>query len=105
MERTKQRPEEPHDPEVPDDYFTVGTNLLEWYVSREMAAFIDQWLDQTPPPRWVTFVDLTGARVRVRGRQVQYLCQCTVDQRSLARAMRLAMSKEEKSERDWDEEI
>jgi hypothetical protein len=86
------------------DYFIVGTNMLEWYVSKEMAAFIDGCLDQDPTPRWVSFVDLTGARVRVRGRLVQYVLQCTVDQRSLARAMRRAMSKEDKAERDWDED-
>ena len=105
MEQTKQRQEEPSDPQVPADYFIVGTNLLEWYVSKEMAASINECLDRDPQPRWVTFVDLTGACVRIRGRQIQYVCQCTVDQRSLARAMRRAMSKEDRAERDWDEDF
>jgi hypothetical protein len=104
MEQTKQRPEEPRDPEVPLDYFIVATSLMEWYVSREIAAFIDECLEETPAPRWVTFVDLTGARVRVRARLLQYVAQCTVDQRALARAMQRAMNREAKADRDWDEE-
>lgn len=104
MERTKQRAEEPREPEVPLDYFVVGTSYAEWYVSREMAAFIAASLERELPARWVTIVDLTGATIRVRGRIVLYVQQCTVEQRALARALQRGLNKEVKADRDWDEE-
>jgi hypothetical protein len=55
-------------------------------------------------PAWVTFVDLTGARVRVRTRLIECLFHCTADQRALARAFRKARRAENKTEPDWDEE-
>jgi hypothetical protein len=104
MERTKKRAEEPCQPDVPVDYFIVGTSYAEWYVSKEMAAFVAASLEHDPPARWVTLVDLTGATIRVRGRIVLYVQQCTVEQRALARAMQRAINKEAKADRDWDEE-
>ena len=68
MENTKERLERPGQPEPPVDYFLVVAHYADWFVSREMAQAIEASLNQTPAPQWVIFVDLTGARVRVRTR-------------------------------------
>jgi hypothetical protein len=104
MENTKERFESPGQPELPVDYFLVAAGFEEWYVSREMAQAIEATLNQTPTPRWVTFVDFTGARVRVRTRLVQYIRQCTAEQRAMARAFDRARRAEGKAEPDWDED-
>jgi hypothetical protein len=36
-------------------------------------------------PCWITFVDVTGARVRLRAESVQSLSQRTVEQRAVGR--------------------
>ena len=104
MQKTRDRFAEPRDPEGPGDYFVVGTQSQDWYVSRDMARFVEACLDQVPVPRWIAFVDLTGARVRLRARLVLSVCQCTAEQRAQARAFGRAQRREEKAERDWDED-
>jgi hypothetical protein len=91
-------------PEPPADYFVVAAQPGVWYVSREMAKAIEASLNATPVPVWVTFVDLTGARVRVRTRLIEYVYHCTAEQRALGRAFRRARRAEYKEEPDWDEE-
>ncbi len=105
MERVKERMEEPEEPELPHDYFVVGgPEFGEWYVSREMARHVEACLDGVPPPTWVSFVDLTGARVRLRARLITHVCQCTAEQRALERAFHRGRRRERKADRDWDEE-
>lgn len=70
-----------------DDFFVVSTEADTWCVSTEMARHIDACLDATPVPRWIVFVDVTGARVRVRGDSIESLTQRTVEQRALSRAL------------------
>jgi hypothetical protein len=89
---------------LPVDYFLVVSNFEVWYVSREMSQAIETSLNETPVPRWVMFVDLTGARVRVRARLIEYVYQCTAEQRALARAFQRARQAERKAEPDWDED-
>ena len=48
------------------EYFVLESGAGEWVISRRMAEFVENELDRWPRPRWVTFVDLLGARVRVR---------------------------------------
>jgi hypothetical protein len=91
MQRTKEGFEAPEEPKLPTDYVVVGTEWREWYVRREMAQFVDGELDRNPLPRWTAFVDMTGARVRVRSRLIEYVLQCTVEQRALARPIRTGM--------------
>lgn len=102
MENIKERFESPGQPELPVDYFLVVARYEEWYVSREMAQAIEASLNQTLAPQWVMFVDLTGARVRVRSHLVDYIYQCTAEQRSLARAFQRARKAERKAEPEWD---
>lgn len=96
METTKDGFEAPTDPETPVDYFVIGTRMCDWYVSRDMAQFVEARLDELPAPAWIRFVDLTGARVRVRVGLVKYVCQCSADQRSLGRAFHRARCREER---------
>ncbi len=104
MNNTKKTAEKPGQPEPPVDYFLVVAHYAEWYVSREMAQGIEASLIEEPTPPWVVFVDLTGARVRVRTRLISYVHQCTAEQRELARAFHRARKAERKAETDWDED-
>lgn len=105
MNRLKEGTAEPDEPLLPDDYFVVdSTDFGEWYVSREMAQHVEACLDQAPTPRWVVFVDVTGARVRVRTRLIAYVWQCAAAQRELERAFHRARGRERKGDRDWDGE-
>ena len=67
------------------DFFVVSTEWDNWCVSTEMARHIDATLDADPLPRWITFVDLTGARVRVRAESIESLTQRSAQQRALTR--------------------
>jgi len=86
------------------DYFVVSGECCTWYVSVTMARFIEHCLDARPRPKWLKFVDLTGARVRLRVRQVEYLYQCTAEQRAAERAFFRSLKHERKADCSWDEE-
>jgi hypothetical protein len=86
------------------DYFIVSGENSTWYVSTRMARFIETVLDAEPEVRWVKFVDLSGSRVRLRTRQIDYICQCTADQRHLDREFSRALTRERKSDRSWGED-
>ena len=84
------------------DYFVVAGEFCTWYVSTEMARFIESCLDARRPAEWVRFVDLAGARVRLRTRQIEYIAQCTAEQRAFQRLLYRALDREAKDERDWE---
>jgi hypothetical protein len=86
------------------DYFIVSAEGSTWYVSTEMARFIETVIDSWPRATWVKFVDLVGSRVRLRTRQIEYVCQCTVEQRALDREFSRALNRERKADRSWGEE-
>jgi hypothetical protein len=67
------------------DFFVVSTEWDTWCVSTEMARHLDACLDTDPLPHWITFVDVTGARVRLRADSVASLTQRSVEQRALGR--------------------
>ena len=104
MQNTIERFENSGRPELPVDYFLVVTTSECWYVSRDMAQAIEASLSESPVPEWVMFVDLTGARVRVRARRIECIYQCTAEQRALARAFDRARRAERKAEKDWEED-
>jgi hypothetical protein len=81
-------------PKPPADYLVVETRSAFWYVSREMAKAIEASLDAKREPEWVTFVDLTGARVRLRAGVIEGIFQCTAEQRELERAFHRARQAE-----------
>ena len=86
MNRLKDKHEEDRAPDGPGTYFCVATRSGTWYVST------------------LRFVDLTGARVRVRSRDVEYLNQSTPEQRTLEREFSRAQNRERKADRNWDED-
>jgi hypothetical protein len=104
MTQTEEWREQTRQPEPPADYFVIEASSMLWFVSREMAAAVEATLLETPSPRWVSFVDLTGARVRLRTRLVEVISQSTAEQRAIARAISRARRAERKAEPDWDEE-
>lgn len=85
------------------DHFVVSAKSATWYVSTEMARHIEACLDVVHHQTWVSFVDLSGSRVRLRSVEVEYLAQSTADQRAAERAFHRTLSRERKAERDWRE--
>ena len=85
------------------DYFIVSGESFTWYVSARMAKAIEARLDTKPGARWVTFVDLVGARVRLCARRIEYICQCTSEQRAADRAFFRSLKRERKGDRSWEE--
>jgi hypothetical protein len=89
---------------ISTDYFVVAGEFCTWYVSTEMARFIESCLDVRRPAEWVKFVDLAGARVRLRVRNIAYLAQCTAEQRAFQRLLYRALDREQQNdEKDWNE--
>ncbi len=85
------------------DYFVVMAEQSSWRVSTAMARAIDAMLDAEPKAKWVKFVDLSGSRVRLRVSQIEYLTQCTAEQRAADRRFDQAIKREYKADRSWDE--
>lgn len=104
MQNTKERFDNSGRPELPMDYFVVVTEFDWWQISRDMAQAIEASLSESPVPEWVTFVTISGARVRVRARRIECIYQSTAEQRALARAFDRAHRAERKAEKDWDED-
>ena len=103
MSRLRQKEEQEAPRPIGVDHFVVSARSETWYVSTEMARHIEACLDVEHRHVWISFVDLSGARVRVRSREVEYLAQSTADQRAAERAFHRALSRERKVERDWRE--
>ncbi len=96
---------EPEETRPAGDYFVLVTECAWFYLSREVARRVERQLDRLWPPRWITFTDLTGARVRVLASQVQSLCESTSGQRAADRAFRRTLQQEEKADRQsWEDE-
>jgi hypothetical protein len=74
------------EPLTKPDFFVVSGDRSTWSVSTTMARHIEACLDARPRPRWITFVDLSGARVRVRARHIDSLTRSTAEQRAVERA-------------------
>jgi hypothetical protein len=87
-----------------DDHFVVSADCSAWYVSTEMARFIEACLEADPAPRWVKFVDLTGARIRLRARLIESISQSTAEQRASERAFHRRLRRERKADRSYDDD-
>ena len=104
MNGTKQEPEPEALPQVAGDYFIVSGDSGTWLVSTVMARHIESVLDARPRSRWVTFVDLAGSRVRLRSRQIDFVCQSTMEQRAMDRQFSRALSRERKADHSWEDD-
>ena len=86
------------------DHFVVSGDSGTWYVSTVMARFIERCLDTEPRPAWVKFVDLTGARIRLRTGLIESITQSTADQRMEERNFHRSLNQERKTDRRWGED-
>lgn len=66
-------------------YHVVLTQQFNYVVSTVMARHIEQELDRWPRPRWITFVDVAGGRVKVRPGIIEGLEQSSTETRELWR--------------------
>jgi len=100
---TKERKEEPVSP-LGIDYFLLETRSSSWMISTVMVRHVESRLDLEPRPAWIVFVDLAGARVRIRSQDVESLSQSTSEQRSKYRAFCRGFNREKTADRDWAED-
>ena len=66
-------------------YWVVSTSSTSYPVSGAMVRLVEEALDRWPRPRWVRFVDLSGAVVRVRAGAIESIEQSAPETRSLRR--------------------
>lgn len=76
------------------DHFVVSARMATFVVSTVMARAIEATLNQWPRRTWVTFVDLSGSRVRLRAQEIDFIVQSTAEQRALDRQFRQALTGE-----------
>ena len=69
-------------------YHVVLTKQSCYVVSTVMARHIERELDRWPRPRWITFVDVAGGRVKVRPGVIEGLEQSSTETRELWRRWR-----------------
>jgi hypothetical protein len=84
-------------------YFVVAARDFSTFVSTEMARHIESCLDAWPRRPWITFVDVSGSRVRIRAAHIRWICQSTPEQRQRDRDLARALHEERKADR-WPEE-
>lgn len=87
---------EPDEAVLYPDYFYLATKDWSYTVSREMARHIEREL-RRPLARWIVFVDIAGARVRVRSRMILALEQSSPETRDAWRKFRAERGREEES--------
>jgi hypothetical protein len=87
------------------DYWVVEGDVGWFYVTRETAQRVARLLGCIIAPRWLAFVDLFGAEVRVRSRDIARIGECTGPQRSAKRSFQRARRREEKEARHpWEDD-
>jgi hypothetical protein len=70
----------------------------------ETAMAVERQLDQLPPPTWIVFQSLTGARHRIQSASVTRISESTAAQRATGRAFDRARELEEKKDQPpWDD--
>jgi len=104
LNRLKELLENPRAPELPDDFYELECRWKTFAISMETAMAVERQLDQLPPPTWIVFQSLTGARHRIQLAYVTRISQSTAAQRAAARAFVRARELEEKKDGpQWDE--
>jgi hypothetical protein len=103
MNKLKQKEETPEQRPGPGDYYMVA-QYSTWYVSPETAARMGRALDRPWRPRWLKFVDLTGARVWLQTDAIECISESTERQRTSDRQFNYLRRKEERSDRRWDDD-
>lgn len=84
-------------------WHTVYTPWAHYAVSGVMARHVERELARWPRPRWIVFVDLGGARIKVRSRLIESVEQTTAESRSLWRTIRGEWERENGAPRnEWE---
>lgn len=81
------------------DFVVVSGPFGNFCVTRNVAREIERVLERRWRPRWVTFHDRVGSRVRVRASEVRLFVESTTAQRASDRQLERARRNEEKSDR------
>lgn len=81
-------------------YWVVSTSSSGYPVSGMMAGLVERALDRWPRPRWVRFVDLSGAVVRLRATAIESIEQSAPETRSLRRRV-LEEQDRESDHEEW----
>jgi len=81
------------------EYHLLVTRRCNYPVSAVMVVHVERQLRRWPRPRWVTFIDLSGARVRVRAAAIEGFEQSTPESRALYRRVREEWDREEEPPR------
>ena len=95
----RERPREPRAEELYPEFWVVESATSSWVVSAVMARHVEQALDRWTT-RWVTFVDVSGSRVRVRTSAIDAVGQSTPEVRALRRLFRAEREREDAFESD-----
>jgi hypothetical protein len=105
LNRLKELLENPRVPEPQDDFYELECRWETFAISMETAMAVERQLDQLPPPTWIVFQSLTGARHRIQAAHVTRISESTAAQRSAGRAFERARDLEEKKDRppSWDD--
>ena len=104
MNRLEDFFKDPQEPERTDDFFEIESYSDTFAVSRETALEVERRLDQLPPPLWVAFRDLMGARHRIVARSIYRISENTAAQRAAGREFHRARRLEEKQDRrPWED--
>lgn len=104
MEREREREQDEERPQQDrlesffPDYHLVVMRQCSHMVSTVMARHIERELDRWPRPCWIRFVDVTGARFRVRAEAIEGLEQSTPESRELLRRFREERDREDPPE-------
>ena len=77
------------------DHHVVLTTQYTYIVSPVMAQHIERELDRRRRPTWITFVDVAGARVRIRSSTIEGVEQSSLETRDLWRRWREQRKAEE----------
>lgn len=105
MNRLKEYLEEPEEERIFGDFWVVYGDSGLFYVSAETAGKLGGRLDGWWTPRWITFVDISGSRVRLRARDVHGIYESTELQRTRDRSFHRARRQEEKADRrPWEDD-
>ena len=100
MGTPKERQQEAPHPAA--DCFVLATRDTHWWISTAMARAVDAELATEPGARWLTFVDLTGARVRVRANEVTCLVQFFAENRAAERRLCADLRREARADEGYD---
>jgi len=97
--------EEPDEERLDGDFWVVYGEVWTYYVSaataREVARRIGGWWT----PRWVTFLDVSGSRIRMRTQDIRGIHESTELQRARVRAFQRARLREDNADRrPWEED-